>query len=188
MDGIEWNWSVSWCYLSLCKRRGRWSCWVWPPAPRVWSPSWSCCWTPAQSWHGTVDTERGRKWGGWSDCRLWHNAEWKSERVQRCIGRRDWSRATWKPKQMVGMALKTAVQDEELGQTHKHHGRQPLSRLTVGRKRTYNHRDKRFYLVGTKAGVMSLSGQMYLIMTTMVTYQVPITLRALQSKNKHPTH
>lgn len=30
----------------------------------------------------------------------------------------DWIRATWKPKQMVGMALKTAVQDEELGQTH----------------------------------------------------------------------
>lgn len=42
--------------------------------------------------------------------------------------------------------------------------------------------ETRFYLDGTKAGVTSLSGQMYLMMTTMVTYQVPITLRALQSK------
>lgn len=45
----------------------------------------------------------------------------------------------------------------------------------------------RFYLDGTKAGVTSLSGQMYLTMTTMVTYQVPITLKALQSvkSNRH---
>lgn len=41
----------------------------------------------------------------------------------------------------------------------------------------------RFYLAGTKAGVTSLSGQMYFIMTTMVTYQVPITLRALKKKD-----
>lgn len=44
-------------------------------------------------------------------------------------------------------------------------------------------RSSAHYLTGTKLGVTSLSGQMYFIMTTMVTYQVPITLRALQRKN-----
>lgn len=36
------------------------------------------------------------------------------------------------------------------------------------------------YLVGISTGTSSLSGQMYLMMMTAVTYHVPITLRELQ--------
>lgn len=47
----------------------------------------------------------------------------------------------------------------------------------------------RAHLVVPKLGVNSLSGMKYFIMTTMVTYQVPITLSALQprtsSQNDH---
>lgn len=81
---------------------------------------------------------------------------------------------TWKPKHMVGMALKTAVQEVELEQTSI---RRVKDAETQPR---YLKEHKIAHLVEPKPGVTSLSGQIYFIMTTTVTYQVPSTLKALQ--------
>lgn len=80
---------------------------------------------------------------------------------------------------MVGIALKTAVQGEALQQT-----KAVSNRRNTGQRGWSQHAWKGewtcAHLVGAKTGVISLSGQMYFMMTTMVTYQVPITLSALQ--------
>lgn len=78
------------------------------------------------------------------------------------------------------MALNTSVQDAGLKE-NKHHITVVITISSVICN-SNNYSKCTADLTGMIPGETSLSGQMYLMMIMIVTYQVPITLRVLQIK------